>query len=90
MTGVQEDLWINKVYNSDMWAVSHNAMSGVNGIYTHVSYRLDKADCVPQFNLIEMLKNLNIIFSTVTSLGLSGLCVDWAHKCNKFIWNDPI
>lgn len=50
---------INKAYNSDMWAVSHNAMSGVNGIYTHVSYRLDKADCVPQFNLIEMLKNLN-------------------------------
>ena len=50
---------INKEYNSDMWDISHNAMKGVNGIYTHVSYRSDKADCSPQFNLIEMLKNLN-------------------------------
>ncbi len=50
---------INKVYNSDMWDISHNALSGVNGIYTHVSYRTDKADMVPQINLIEMLKNLD-------------------------------
>lgn len=49
---------INKVYNSDMWDISHNALSGVNGIYTHVSYRKDKADCVPQINLVEMLKSL--------------------------------
>jgi N-acetyl-anhydromuramyl-L-alanine amidase AmpD len=45
-------------YNSDMWDISQNALSGKKGIYTHVSYRTDKNDCSPQFNLIEMLKNL--------------------------------
>lgn len=49
---------INKTYNSDMWDISANALSGKNGIYTHVSYRTDKNDMSPQFNLIEMLKNL--------------------------------
>jgi N-acetyl-anhydromuramyl-L-alanine amidase AmpD len=49
---------INKRYNSDMWDISANALKGVNGIYTHVSYRSDKADCSPQFNLIETLKSL--------------------------------
>lgn len=49
---------INKEYNSDMWDISQNALSGKNGIYTHVSYRTDKNDMSPQFNLIEMLKNL--------------------------------
>ena len=50
---------ISKRYNSDMWDVSQSALSGINGIYTHVSYRADKNDMSPQFNLIEMLKNLN-------------------------------
>jgi len=50
---------INKEYNGDMWDISQNALNGYNGIYTHVSYRSDKNDCSPQFNLIEMLKNLN-------------------------------
>jgi len=45
-------------YNSDMWDISQNALSGKKGIYTHVSYRTDKNDCSPQFNLIEMLKKL--------------------------------
>jgi N-acetyl-anhydromuramyl-L-alanine amidase AmpD len=45
-------------YNSDMWDISPNALGGKKGLYTHVSYRSDKADCVPQINLIEMLKEL--------------------------------
>ena len=49
---------INKKYNSDMWDISPNALKGVNGIYTHVSYRSDKNDMSPQINLIEMLKTL--------------------------------
>ncbi|MFN5416011.1 MAG: N-acetylmuramoyl-L-alanine amidase [Flavobacteriia bacterium] len=49
---------INKDYQSDMWDISANALLGKNGIYTHVSYRSDKNDCSPQFNLIELLKNL--------------------------------
>lgn len=50
---------INKQYNGDMWDISNNALNGVNGIYTHVSYRTDKNDMSPQINMIEMLKNLN-------------------------------
>lgn len=46
-------------YNSDMWDISQNALAGKKGIYTHVSYRSDKNDCSPQFNLIQMLKSLN-------------------------------
>lgn len=45
-------------YNSDMWDISQNALAGKKGIYTHVSYRTDKNDCSPQFNLIQMLKSL--------------------------------
>jgi len=51
---------INKDYNCDMWAVSANALSGKNGIYTHVSYRESgKWDCHPQPELIKMLEGLN-------------------------------
>ncbi len=50
---------IDKSYNEDMFDVSKDALSGKNGIYTHVSYRADKNDMSPQPNLIEMLKNLN-------------------------------
>jgi N-acetyl-anhydromuramyl-L-alanine amidase AmpD len=49
---------ISKRYNSDMWDISKNALGGFNGIYTHVSYRIDKNDMSPQINLIEMLKIL--------------------------------
>lgn len=45
-------------YNEDMWDVSKNALSGKPGIYTHVSYRSDKSDCIPQLELINMLKSL--------------------------------
>lgn len=44
-------------YHNDMWDVSLNALSGRDGIWTHVSYRPDKSDCHPQPELIEILKN---------------------------------
>lgn len=51
---------ISKNYNSDMWKVSKNALSGKNGIYTHVSVRESgKWDCHPQPELIKMLEELN-------------------------------
>lgn len=49
---------IAKTYNADMWDISSNALSGKNGIYTHVSYRQDKSDMHPQEELVEMLKGL--------------------------------
>jgi hypothetical protein len=46
-------------YNEkDMWSVSKNALSGVEGVYTHNSYRKDKSDISPQPKMIEMLKSL--------------------------------
>jgi hypothetical protein len=42
-----------------MWDVSKNALSGKPGIYTHVSYRKDKSDCVPQPELITALQSLS-------------------------------
>lgn len=51
---------ISKEYQCDMWSVSPNALSGKNGIYTHVSYRESgKWDCHPDEKLIQILKNLN-------------------------------
>ncbi|MEJ7644269.1 MAG: N-acetylmuramoyl-L-alanine amidase [Chryseolinea sp.] len=50
---------IPRTYNPDMWNVSKRALSGEPGIWTHVSYRKDKADCHPQTGLIEMLKQLS-------------------------------
>ena len=49
---------ISNAYNEDMFDISANALKGVNGIYTHVSYRTDKNDCSPQPNLINLLKTL--------------------------------
>lgn len=50
---------ISKDYNCDMWDVSANALSGVNGIWTHVSVREgDKWDCHFQQELITMLESL--------------------------------
>jgi len=49
---------IDLTYNSDMWDISQNALSGKNGLYTHVSYRSDKNDMNPQPELITMLKTL--------------------------------
>jgi len=45
-------------YNKDMWDISKNALKGKPGIWTHVSYRLDKSDCYPDERLIQMLKSL--------------------------------
>ncbi|MBK9477677.1 MAG: N-acetylmuramoyl-L-alanine amidase [Bacteroidetes bacterium] len=49
---------ISKTYNADMWDISSAALSGKNGIYTHVSYREDKSDMHPQEELVGMLKGL--------------------------------
>lgn len=46
-------------YKEDMWDVSYKALAGEPGVWTHVSYRSDKADCHPQPELIEMLKSLS-------------------------------
>lgn len=45
-------------YNSDMFDVSQDALSGKAGIWSHTSFRSDKSDVTPQPELIEMLKNL--------------------------------
>jgi N-acetyl-anhydromuramyl-L-alanine amidase AmpD len=46
-------------YNSAMWDVSIDALSGTPGIWSHSSYRHDKSDAFPQDELILMLNNLN-------------------------------
>lgn len=56
-------LWTNsydipKKYNEKMWDVNADALRGERGIWTHVSYRSDKADCHPQPELIGMLKSI--------------------------------
>jgi hypothetical protein len=53
-----KDFDIDLTYQTDMWDISENALSGNNGIYTHVSYRSDKNDMSPQTELITMLKSL--------------------------------
>jgi len=45
-------------YNEDMWDVSNRALNGEKGIWTHASFRIDKSDCHPQPELIQMLKSL--------------------------------
>lgn len=49
---------IDLTYKTDMWDVSTNALNGISGVWTHVSYRDDKSDCHPQPELINMLKEL--------------------------------
>jgi N-acetyl-anhydromuramyl-L-alanine amidase AmpD len=49
---------ISKNYNSNMWDVSRDALSGKSGIWTHVSMRSDKSDLHPMPEMIEMLQNL--------------------------------
>lgn len=41
-----------------MFNVSNNALAGVNGLYTHNSYRKDKIDIYPCPRMIEMLKGI--------------------------------
>lgn len=48
-------------YNTDMWNLSKNALSGQAGVWTHVSFREgnEKSDAHPQKELMEMLMNLH-------------------------------
>jgi hypothetical protein len=41
-----------------MWEVTSKALNLEEGIFTHASYRKDKSDCFPQYELIDMLKSL--------------------------------
>jgi hypothetical protein len=45
-------------YKEDMWDINMKALSGEAGVWTHVNYRIDKSDCHPDPDLIEMLKTL--------------------------------
>ena len=45
-------------YNSTMFNVSQEALSGKSGIWSHTSFRSDKSDIHPQPELIKMLKSL--------------------------------
>lgn len=45
-------------YNSKIWEVNKDALSGKPGLYTHVSVRPDKSDVFPQSELIKMLLSL--------------------------------
>lgn len=50
---------INRQYYDTIWSVNKKALSGVGGIFTHASYRIDKSDCHPQPSLIDMLRRLS-------------------------------
>lgn len=52
---------IDSTFNMDIFDLCADALDGRNGMFTHVSYRLDKNDCSPQPNLIQTLTNLNKI-----------------------------
>jgi len=45
-------------YNSTMFDISQEALSGKPGVWSHTSFRSDKSDIHPQPELIEMLKSL--------------------------------
>jgi N-acetyl-anhydromuramyl-L-alanine amidase AmpD len=49
---------IPRDFNMDIFDLNQRAVTGVAGIYTHVSYRTDKADVNPQPNLIKTLKEI--------------------------------
>lgn len=49
---------IEFTYKPEMWDLSENAIKGESGIWAHVSYRIDKSDCHPQPELVELLKSL--------------------------------
>jgi N-acetyl-anhydromuramyl-L-alanine amidase AmpD len=58
VTYLCEKWGISLDYDSSIWDVNKNALGSVPGIYTHVSYRSDKSDLMPQPEMIEMLKSL--------------------------------
>ncbi len=45
-------------YNEDIWNVTHRALKGEAGVFTHNSVRIDKVDVYPHPKLIAMLKSL--------------------------------
>lgn len=45
-------------YKDNIWNLNADALQGVPGVWTHVSYRPDKSDCHPDPSLIKMLKSL--------------------------------
>lgn len=49
---------IDICYRDDMWEVSEDALSGVPGLWAHVSFRPDKSDVYPDHRLIEKLQQL--------------------------------
>ena len=50
---------INLTFNYDQcFTVNNTALTGVNGLYTHNSYRKDKVDIYPCPRMISMLKTL--------------------------------
>lgn len=51
---------IPKKFNSDMFDINLRALNGEAGIFTHVSYRSDKADSSKQSKLIKMLKEIEL------------------------------
>lgn len=56
----KETYGINLTYDYDqMFTVNNKALTGVNGLYTHNSYRKDKVDIYPCPRMIAMLKTLS-------------------------------
>jgi len=57
-------LYLNKkyniplAYNAEMFQPSLNAVRGVQGIWSHTSYRSDKSDVHPDTNLIKLLEQI--------------------------------
>lgn len=49
---------IPTTYNDNIWNINKNALTGVPGIYSHVSFRTDKSDAHPDSELITALKTL--------------------------------
>ncbi len=50
---------ITRTFNKDMFDVCINALNGLNGIWSHTSFRPDKSDVHPQKELIDTLKSLS-------------------------------
>jgi N-acetyl-anhydromuramyl-L-alanine amidase AmpD len=46
-------------YNEDIWDVTHRALKGEKGVFTHNSVRKDKIDIYPSPKMIAMLKSLS-------------------------------
>jgi len=45
-------------YNEDIWGITHRALKGESGVFTHNSVRTDKVDVYPHPSLVNMLKSI--------------------------------